>query len=213
MKPLQLRLPGGEITQNISKVVHLPSVVDKTDTILSDTHLSIGSVVTLPVPVTSYFGLFNEVFIPPGSLKEVGDFVIIDDISVKANNLVRVCEQVASGQKTIKALRSSFAKFQILLMSKVGTKDGILNSHIIGIRAKRSMRAVMVPSSRFHPAWITIPESSMRAMELNDGDLVICGRDPVIWGGSIEILKACGSYTSCIELHPLLFKQFSANST
>jgi hypothetical protein len=50
-----------------------------------------------------------------------------------------------------------------------------------------------------------------KKLRVRDGDLVLVGRDPTIWDGSIEVLRARVLDEDVIRLHPFAFNQLNAD--
>jgi len=101
--------------------------------------------------------------------------------------------------------------YQLCAVRMLGGKRGVVNSNMIASRIANSARGVLVVNADRHPEIIGIPSHIMRRIKLDDRDLVFVGREPTIWHGSIEVVRARSTNRNVIELHPLLFKQLGAD--
>jgi len=198
-------------TANVPRVLNPVDVIDKTDTILDDSIIENGGTIFLPRGVEGYFGSVSKIYIPPCPHQELGHLIALDDLSVKANNILRIIEQVNAGDRKISAVSLAVKRLQHLVCLKIGSKSGILQGSQVGTRVSFSLRAVVIPSAEDHPSWIGLPRRAMNKLKITTGDYVIAGRDPVIWDGSVEVLMARETENSAIEMHPLLFAQMNAD--
>lgn len=210
LKPLVVKTSNGP-TENISRIIDRDKVLGTEDTILSDKFQKEGMVVTLPGTVSGVFGKCDKVHLPPCPLLEEDGRIILDDIALKSNNLARTIRLYNEGKKPLSVVEKSLQSLQKLVINKIAHKPGLLCREIIGRRLKNSGRAVLIPSRDPRPEYAGIPRKIFRKSGMTEGCLVIIGRDPTIWHGSIEVVLAREVPHSCIELHPVLFKQLGAD--
>lgn len=210
LEPLLLQRDG-EITDNISKIFDLSNVVKIENTILDPIFQNEGCTIDLGHNLVSMFGTFNSVYIPPCPIHMEETIAVLDDIAVRANNVLRVKQLVEKGEKAVKVLNKSFINYQMTVLSRLVGKSGIVCRNILGRRVQYSGRAVLLPSYSHNPYQVYIPAHMMRKMRINEGDIVIVGRDPTIWMGSLEILHAYPTEEDVIRLHPYVFSQFGAD--
>lgn len=211
MKPLEVKTKDGSFTQNIGSVINILSVNSIEDTILDPEVIKKGATVQLPARLEGIYGSIERVILPPSPPYKEDDFVIIDNISSRFNNILRVIELVNKGERTIADLQKSVTRYQKEIILTISGKNGILSRDIIGSRMQLSGRAVLLPSNNPDPELVFIPLNIFKRLGLSNGDLVAVGRDPTIWEGSIEILRARSTIDFAIYLHPAIFPQFGAD--
>jgi hypothetical protein len=211
MKPLEVKTKDGTFTQNIGSVINILSVKDVQDTILDPEIIKKGATVQLPIKVEGIYGSIERIILPPSPPYREDDFVIIDNISSRFNNILRVIELVKKGERSLPDLQKSVTRYQKEIILTISGKNGILSRDIIGSRMQLSGRAVLLPSNNPDPELVFIPLNIFKKLGLSNGDLVIVGRDPTIWEGSIEILRARSTIDYSIYVHPAVFSQFGAD--
>lgn len=199
------------VTKNIPKIIDPASVVNLQNTVLSEKFQKEGAVIKLPPGAIGLNGPKDEIKVLPCPHSYEDGCIIIDAIALKVNNLLRVIELFNNAEKDITVVNKSLQSLQELVLSEVSGKGGIICREVIGHRATHTGRAVLIPTSDTGVEHVKLPHKIMAKLGLLEGCLVIIGRDPVIWHGSIEILKASGWNKQCIGLHPFIFKQLGAD--
>jgi len=210
LKPLLLK-SGDEVTNNITKVFDVHSAVEINDTILDPEFQEIGTVISLGQKVPTPFGKITEIRVPACPVYLQEDIVVLDDIAVRANNLLRVLLLVEKKEKSPEALFKSVGNLQRLLVTRIVGKRGILTRNILGRRMTNTGRAVLLPSYSAEPEEVYIPAHIMEKTGIKSDQLVLVGRDPSIWMGSVEVLRAFPHAEDTIRLHPFVFSQFGAD--
>ena len=211
MKSIQLKSLKGKITVNIPKIFDLNHVLDAQDTVLDPLIQENGAIIELPCKITSYFGEIDKIKVPPVPYQIRENIITLDDIAVKANNILRVIDLYKSGNKTVASLTKSVKNFHDSIIARIIGKQGLICRNILGRRAGNTARAVLAPSLNRNPGIAEIPARIMNKLRIHDGDKILIGRDPAIWSGSIEIVAAYSIDQDVIRLHPLLFKQLGAD--
>lgn len=210
MKILSIKA-GNEFTSNISKIFDRSLVHDSVDTVLSEEFQTKGAMISLPDTVIGILGPIDSIYVPPCPISIHENLVILDNIAVRTNNLLRVIELVNNKEKTVYALEKSVRNLQTEVMNRLIGKNGIVCRNILGRRTGNTGRAVLLPSADPNPTIAYLPSQMMRKLRIKDEDIVIVGRDPSIWAGSLELVKAKPHHENTVRLHPLLFEQFGAD--
>lgn len=212
MKLVPLLLQAGDdITNNITKIFDINSVVQAEGTVLDSEFQINGATIPLGRCIETDFGEFTSVKIPPCAARIEDGIVVLDDIAVRANNLLRVIDLVEAGEKKASALIKSLVNYQNLVLTRITGKKGLICRNILGRRCSHTGRAVLLPSYSMEPSEVYVPTHMMRKMGVKDGEVVLVGRDPTIWMGSVEVLKAFSTEENVIRLHPFVFGQFGAD--
>lgn len=210
LKPLLLQ-NGDETTGNITKIFDINTVVQLEGTVLDPQFQTDGGAISLAKVVTTKFGTFESIYVPPCPVHMEESIVVLDDIAVRANNLIRVRQLVEDGERKDSALNKSISNYQSLIVTRLTGKKGIVCRNILGRRVGNTGRAVLLPSYSSDPAEVYMPAHMMRKMQIDDNDIVLVGRDPSIWVGSVEVLRALPHEEDSIRLHPFIFSQFGAD--
>lgn len=211
MKPIEYKLKNN-VVKNIPRVISIDAVVNPSDTILSDEFQKNGYKLEFETAIEGISGPITSLTIPPCPHFINDGMIIIDDIAIKLNNILRVIELIKKGEKEHKHLVKSVKSLQALVVSKIVQKDGILNREILGSRMNNTARGVLTPSCGLPPEFVRLPYKIKSTLKLKKGSLVIVGRDPTIWDGSIEVLKATFWRHKSIGLSPLVYKQMGADN-
>jgi len=212
MKPLVLTAMNGKTTTNILRTFNIESIVSTKDTILGDNFIDNGATVNLPETVEGLFGPVDSIKLPPCPVHMDENIVILDDIAIRVNNLLRVIDLVKKAEKTKATLQKSVVNFQKTILTKLGGKAGIMWD-ILGKRLANTGRAVLLPYWGNNISHTHIPEKIRTELSISGGDVVIVGRDPTIWNGSIEVLVADDNVggNDAIYIHPFVFNQLGAD--
>lgn len=204
LKPLYLE--NNEIVQ--SSVLSLVSLIKTDDTVLDIKAEEEGASILLDPSwgILDYRSRpMNEVFIPPVKSMQVNNTVILSPVQVAAQSIF------SSMLVSILEIQRAVSSYQSLIIRMVWGRKGYL-SKLINNRMKQSGRAVLLASEIDDPCYCEIPQWMMTAINTEENDLVIVGRDPSIWDGSIELFIAKGCEGDSIKLHPLAFQQLGADS-
>lgn len=204
---------------NISPIVKIDKV-SIADTVLSEKFQEEGGIIELSKPVLdNYARVTSRIYVPPvKATYDMGDSIaILPQIAIKANTILRVDKAYKEGTQTIEALAKAVINYYVQLSREVFGKNGVYNRFILGPRAKNTFRAVIVPGiykgDIFGQSyqWVGIPTKIFNELDLLYGDLVVIGRDPTIWSGSLELLYAYEVHHNAIELHPLMLPQLGGD--
>lgn len=142
---------------------------------------------------------------------------VLHPIAVRANQVAKNLEALKKNEIKFTTLQKSVNAFYHEICNTIFTKSGVFNRWILGPRLKKSFRAVVVPMVYNRDIfgesyeWVGIPERICRKLKIKDGDIVVIGRDPTIWYGSVELLYAYSIPENVIGLHPLLLPQFGGD--
>lgn len=142
---------------------------------------------------------------------------VLHPIAVRANLVARMLEEVHKKERKFASLQKAVNAFYLEICNTLFGKSGVFNRWILGPRLKNSFRAVVIPGKYDKDPlgesyeWVGIPEKICRKVGISTGDIVIIGRDPTIWMGSVEFLYAYPVSHDSIEIHPLLLPQFAGD--
>lgn len=205
---------------NIGSVVNTEKV-ETTNTVLSQEFQLNGGIIDLgdTYVYDNWKRLVNKLTVPPVEATfEMGKTVaILHPIARRANNVLRVLRAFKEGEQNLHALQKSVQNYCLELCDNLFGKGGIYNRYVLGPRMKNSFRAVIVPGRYKNDPfgdsfeWVGIPSVICDKLEIALGDKVIIGRDPTIWYGSIEVLRAYPVMHDAIEIHPLILPQLGAD--
>lgn len=172
-----------------------------------------GATIEFPVALLDFDGReIRQVRMPPAVALREGELIILSRIQSSVQNLLMALEEYdPASPKTKRLLQVALQKYQELVLDVIFGKKGFLSRSILGNRIPRSGRAVLLPSEDPDPMVVHVPATMMRRIRVRDGGLVVVGRDPVIWYGGIEILRAKESEEEVIRLHPLVFRQLGGD--
>lgn len=188
------------------------SVVDPTDTVLDPLICARGGWIDLPFECQDYAGrTIKKVWYPAFRNEHEGRVITLNRMAIAGNRLLRIIQSFNEGLIPKEFVEKGVKSYQHQAISSLGGKNGVVNSNIIAGRVRHSGRAVLVVNATHPPEVVSLPDKMMDALKLENGDLVILGREPTIWGGSIEVVRARRGRSYCIEVHPLLFKQMGAD--
>lgn len=211
MKPIEYQSSSG-VVFNVPKVISSLSVINKDDTVLSDEFQTNGALISLPPGTTGIIGPIDSIKIPPCPHSTIDGLIVLDDVAVKVNNLLRVIRLYEKGEKEITHVSKSLVALQTFIIGNITQKSGILNQFILGTRMPNTLRGVLVPyngPARHHAMF---PLKAKKVLEINEDDCIVIGRDPVIWDGSIEVVTAKFWNRNTIGLNPVIYKQLGADS-
>jgi hypothetical protein len=206
-------------SHNVSPIVKVQNV-SITDSVLSENFQENGGTITLNESILDNYGrVINKIYVPPvRATYDMGDTIaILPQIAIKANTILRVDEAVKKGTQTVAALTKSVHNYYVQLSKELFGKNGVYNRFILGPRAKNTFRAVIVPGIYKDDLlgqsyqWIGLPAKIFNELDLIHGDLVIIGRDPTIWSGSLELLYAYKVEHDSIAIHPLMLPQLGGD--
>jgi hypothetical protein len=142
---------------------------------------------------------------------------VLHPIAVRANTVARVLEAVKKNEQTTIVLANTVKKYLQELSRTIFGKNGAYNRYILGPRLKNSFRAVIIPGMYDQDIlgesyqWVGIPRRIMSQLSIAIGQIVIIGRDPTIWFGSLEVLRAYPVEHDAIEIHPLMLPQLGGD--
>lgn len=216
LKPIEVT---NSKSHNVSPIVKIQNV-SIMDTVLSEAFQKNGGTIKLSESILDNYGrVISNIYIPPvKATYDMGDSIaILPQIAVKANTILRVDEAVKNGDQTIAALTKAVHNYYIQLSRELFGKNGVYNRFILGPRAKNTFRAVIVPGIYKDDIlgqsyqWVGLPEKIFNELDLLHGDLVIIGRDPTIWSGSLELLYAYKVKHNSIAIHPLMLPQLGGD--
>jgi hypothetical protein len=211
LEPIKLLGENGTDTKNIPRILDPGKVETIAGTVLDPEFEKHGAVIDLPVTLNTFTGSLNKIRIPPCPRFEVDGLAVLDDLAVRTNNLLRVLELHKTGEKSISTVTKSVGALHRLAIGKIVSKSGIISRGIVGRRAFYTARAVLLPSINSDPHVVGLPARAMKKLKLQNGDLVIVGRDPTIWDGSLEVFIAKQCNDHCIHMHPFSFGQMGAD--
>jgi hypothetical protein len=187
-------------------------VVDHTDTVLDPKVCANGAWIDLPVPCKDWAGReIRQVWYPAFDNQRQGRIVTLCRMAIAGNRLLRIIQGFNEGLIPQEFLERGLMTYQMAAIQQLGGKNGVVGANIIAGRVRHSGRGVLVVNATHSPEWISIPLEMMTRMGLDSGDLAILGREPTVWGGSIEVVKVRHSRSNAVEVHPLLFKQLGAD--
>lgn len=203
-------------TLDVGRIVRMNQLPeDLTGTLLDPTILKNGVRLPLPFKSLDIFGReISFIDIPPlspdGRIEKSGDMGFLHPLTVAANAIV--AHQVQREGKPDRAVIQRLVTFfYMTLLSRITGHRGIIAKSVAGTRMSHSGRLVLIPQIKRSPEWVGISALAMKKALINEGDLIIIFRDPVIWTGSMEVVRAYPTEDDVIELHPLLFEQLGAD--
>lgn len=203
------------LTYDVGSIIKQNSLPENVDgTVLDPKVLKHGATIDLPDVFKDHLHRdIKTLTLPPvspdGRCEKVGDLLFISPISMAMNNYLALIEQNAILKLShVQKLIDSY--FETILSRFVGS-NGVLNTSVLGTRIPNSGRLVLMPQIDREPDWVGINAFAMKKANVKEGDDVIVFRDPVIWQGSIAVLRAYPIPEDVIRLHPLLFKQMGAD--
>lgn len=177
------------------------------------------------IDLTPYMVLDNwsrpitRIVVPPVRVTyEMGQSVaILHPIARRANTILRVKQAVSENKQDIAALQKAVNHYYTELAGNLFGKNGVFNRYICGPRMKRSFRAVIVPGRYTKDPmgesyeWVGIPQRIFNKLNMHEGQVIIVGRDPTIWAGSLEVVRAYKVEHDSMVVHPLLLPQLGGD--
>ncbi len=213
MDPIRVRDASGNPTVAVGKVIDRRSLITAKDTVLDPDITSKGEMITLPVEVKDFnYRRTSAVYFPAFRSEEIGNYIILNDMASAANSLLRIIAEWETGAIRKGTLERMVLAYQHIAVSLLAGKSGVIGNNVLSNRVANSGRAVLLINGDHHPVWVGLPGRLMKRLKVRQGDMILVGRDPSIWHGSLEILYARPSGNDCIELHPLMFKQLGADN-
>jgi len=216
MRALELRSAPGSpsTTRDIGTVVCESQVLDVKDTVLDPDVLQRGASVDLPEAVRDVLGRkISRVDMPPmseaGRTTRTGGMIFLSNISIAFNAILRALEEVPRSPSQI---QGRVLDFQMQIINRIRGPDGVIARGVVGTRMSHSARLVLIFGAARTPDWVGLHKGVMETIGAEEGDLVLVCRDPVIWDGSWEVLRAYPTEEYVMTLHPLLAKQFAADA-
>lgn len=172
-----------------------------------------GADIILPSPCLDWNGReIKKVFFPPlGAIREEDTVIVLNPIQGAAQNLLVAVEEFKQKDIEVAQLTRALHSYQRTVISQLFGRGGMISKFIMTSRMKRSGRAVLLPRAGGDPFVCEIPAWMMKSLQLKNGDYVVVGRDPTIWEGGIEVLRATSCDSNVIRLHPLVFAQLNAD--
>lgn len=142
---------------------------------------------------------------------------VLHPLAVRANTVARMLFEFKHKTKEFKNIQNAVNQYFLELCNTIFGKSGIFNRYMMGPRLKNSFRAVAVPGSYKYDIYgqsyehVGVPKTICNKLKISEGDIVLIGRDPTIWMGSIEFLYAYPVDHDAIEIHPLILPQFGGD--
>lgn len=196
----------------VGAVIDERQVVDVKDTVLDPEICKTGGWIDLPVPCVDFKGArIERLYYPAFDHQRQGRMIHLNRMAVLANMVLRAIVSFKEGMATEQVIQKMTLVYQLGAVRGLGGKNGVVNNNLVASRVSNSGRAVVLINGDRSPEIVGIPSQIMRQLKLEDGDLVFIGREPTIWHGSIEVLRAKSTNRYAIELHPLVFKQLGAD--
>lgn len=198
-------------TTDISKIVPFDLIDSIEDTVLDLDIQKNGGAFELDIPVEDSYGrIINRVFLPPIKAMIEENCWILDDIQMRFNTVMKVHrdyrEELCKKSRLQNCVRSYIDRG---LADGLWGKEGAFMKICMSHRCPDSFRAVALPNADYAINEIGIPKAVMLVSERKHGDFALITRFPAIWSGSIEAMRCRASSNDCIEIHPLLHKQFN----
>lgn len=206
---------------NAGAVINLHNIVED-GTVLSKEFQANGGEISFDgYKVYDNWGrIVQGISVPPVPVTyemQANRIAILHPIAVRADLVAKNLAELKKGRIKFSTFEKSVHAFFFELSNTIFGKSGAFNKWILGPRLKRSFRGVVVPmvyeKDIFGESyeWVGIPKKICTKLGINDGDIVVIGRDPTIWYGSIELLYAYSIDSDAIGIHPLLLPQFGGD--
>ena len=208
-------------TTNVGSIIKLDGLATS-NTVLSEEFQKNGGFIKLyPYRLTDNWGrVITGIMVPPLPVTyemQNKSIAVLHPLAVRANIVIKVLHEVKDGTKKFGSLQKAVQSYYKELADTIFGKTGFFNKNILGPRLKRSFRAVVVPG-QYHAdilgqsfTWVGIPKRITTTLGIKEGDIVVIGRDPTIWMGSVEFLYAYIVEHNAIELHPLILPQLGGD--
>jgi hypothetical protein len=191
----------------------VPKGVDLSGTVLDPLMKPNGGSIRLPCPVLAYIGrdkLFGgdepksydyrlcsakyqtrRILVPyVENFQVVAGRPVLNMILFRADNVVRVAGRVKEGLADPADLQVSVNRYYDEIEESLTGKFGLLTRDVFGVRCKHSVRCVAVPEPDLHYWEIGVPRQAAFTAKIEDGDWVLVSRSPVLWQGSVLVMKA-----------------------
>jgi len=216
LKPIVL----AEESKTVGAIVNLEGALTK-NTVLDSVFQKNGGFINFaPHSVVDSWGReVTGVTVPalPVTYQMSKTIAVLHPLAVKANTVTRVLESINNNTQNVSILSRAVRRYNVEISKTLFGKSGVFNRNILGPRLKRSFRAVIVPGIYDQDIlgesyeWVGIPEKIFKHLSMFTGASVIIGRDPTIWLGSLELLRAYPVNHEAIEVHPLLLPQLAGD--
>jgi hypothetical protein len=213
VKPIRVRA-ANEQSSAVGVLVDEALLITRTDTVLDPHICENGGLIELPINIIDIYGReINKLYYPAFACDQIGQFIILNPIAVAGNRVLKIVEEFNKGTVEARTLISAVRSYQLAAVNILSGKGGLVSSNVLSSRTSNSGRAVLVPSTGDrHPDYIGLPSRIMARLAIEPEEPVIVGRDPTIWHGSLEVMRAYQVDHDCIEAHPLVFPQWAADS-
>lgn len=207
---LPIRYKNGTFPTN--GVLAITDLAPLEDTILDPKIEESGAMIKLPCPCLDWQSReINEVFLPPLASIREGEIIVLNPIQGAAQMLLIAIEHFKTKEIEAPQMTRAIISYQNTAITQLFGRGGMISRFIMSSRMKKSARAVLLPRAGGDPLTCEIPEWMMVSLKLKNGDYIVVGRDPTLWEGGIEVLRAVGCPSNVIRLHPLLFAQLNAD--
>jgi len=187
--------------------------IDLTQTVLDPKMKPSGGRIRLPMPVVTYIarekvfgrnepGHYDYTAVPPKHrtmkilVPWVDNYQVVHGRPVlnmplfRADNVIRIAQRVQDGEAGSVDLQVSVNRYYDEIERSLTGKNGLLTRDVFGLRVKNSLRCVMIPDPDLEPHIIGVPEEAARIAKIEEGDWVIASRPPVLWHGSVLVMRA-----------------------
>lgn len=147
---------------------------------------------------------------PDGRVEQSGELMFLHPFTLAANRVLAYFEQ-SEGNIEEHVLQRLIDLYYLTLVKKVAGHRGIISTNIGGTRMSNSARLVLLPHIDDHPDTIHVNANALKKADIEEGSLVLLFRDPVIWTGSVDVVKVKAIPDDVIRMHVSLFTQFGAD--
>lgn len=191
----------------------VPKGVDVTGTVIDPKLKPNGGSIRLPCPVVTYGGretLFgNE---EPGrydytvaphkyqtrrilvpyieNFEVVADRPVLNMVLFRADNIVRIAQRVQAGEAQPEDLQVSVNRYFDEIECQLCGKNGLLTRDMFGFRCRNSVRGVAAPDPDLTYEEVGVPRTAASLAGIENDDWVLLSRSPVLWQGSVLVLRA-----------------------
>lgn len=221
MSPIQLEHIVYNDSISVGSIIKIDGIKTK-NTVLDEDFQNNGGYITFEnyKVYDNWKRIIKGIYVPPLKVTYEMDnnsIAVLHPLAVRANIVARMFWEMKNGTKEFTNFSKSVHSYFTELSNTIFGKSGIFNRFILGPRLKKSFRAVVVPGNYSRDIfgesyeWAGIPERIFNNLKIQEGDIVVIGRDPTIWMGSIEYLYAYPVAHDSIELHPLLLPQLGGD--
>lgn len=192
----------------------VPEGVSLKGTVLDPDMKPHGGRIKLPVPVIHYIGrekLFmrsepgtydhtiskkhgyktRTIMVPwMDNYQIVSGRPVLNMILFRADNVVRVAQRVQAGDASPADLQKSVNRYHDEIQRALTGKRGLLTRDLFGFRCKHSLRIVATPGPEYEYWEMGLPKIPAAQAGIKDGDWILALRSPVLWQGSVLVMKA-----------------------